>query len=179
MRYRARVEPRPDQATRAAAAEAPKEVIAAADALMRAVRRIENLRVLTSRAVRDINADAERLRSSPGEDNGPIVIRLLESVGERAQTLDDRVKELADALGRATGQLEARPQSSKRRLGASVSRKDSDATAPEPVSEGVRLMALQMAVGGSDREEVEARLRGDFEVEVTDEVLDELFGSVP
>ncbi len=188
MRYRGGVKPPPDRGSQSTAKAGEEVVAGATDALVRAVRRFENIRVLTSRAVRDIGADVERLRQGPQEGDGAIIVRILESLTRRAQRLDDEAKGLADALGRAAGELEVPSRSSKSRRDASappqaatpgsVPRKSSNARAPEPASEGVRLMALQMAVGGSNREEVEARLRGEFEVDVTDAVLDELFGSV-
>ena len=43
-------------------------------------------------------------------------------------------------------------------------------------SAGARLLATQMAVSGSSREEIEARLRSGFEIEDTSEVLDAILG---
>ena len=39
-------------------------------------------------------------------------------------------------------------------------------------SAGARLLATQMAVSGSDRREIEERLRGGFDIEDTSEILD-------
>jgi hypothetical protein len=53
---------------------------------------------------------------------------------------------------------------------------------PEPVpgrrsgSSGARLLATQMAVSGSSREEIEERLRSGFEIEDTSEILDAILG---
>jgi hypothetical protein len=54
---------------------------------------------------------------------------------------------------------------------------------PEPVlpvrrssSAGARLLATQMAVSGSSREEIEERLRSGFEIEDTREILDAILG---
>jgi hypothetical protein len=54
---------------------------------------------------------------------------------------------------------------------------------PEPLvpgrrasSAGARLLATQMAVSGSSREEIEERLRGGFEIEDTSEILDAILG---
>ncbi len=41
---------------------------------------------------------------------------------------------------------------------------------------GARLLATQMAVSGSSREEIEARLRGGFEIEDTASILDAILG---
>ncbi len=188
MRYRESVEPEPDRSSQSVAAADSQDSLAPAEALVRAVKRIENVRVLTSRAVRDIGADAERIRGTAEEPNGPIVVRLLESLRERAQRLDDQARGLADALERAVGKLEVRaspPAKPSRRRASSkppatpVTRASEAESFSEPASEGVRLLALQMAVAGSDRGEVEARLRTEFEVDDTAAVLDEIFGSVP
>lgn len=48
--------------------------------------------------------------------------------------------------------------------------------AGEP-SEGARLLATQMAVAGSSREEIGNRLRNDFGIEDTDSMLDSILGS--
>lgn len=54
---------------------------------------------------------------------------------------------------------------------------------PEPIvparrssSAGARLLATQMAVSGSSREEIEERLRSGFEIEDTSEILDAILG---
>ncbi len=43
-------------------------------------------------------------------------------------------------------------------------------------SAGARLLATQMAVSGSSREEIETRLRSGFEIEDTGEILDAILG---
>jgi hypothetical protein len=43
-------------------------------------------------------------------------------------------------------------------------------------SSGARLLATQMAVSGSSREEIEERLRSGFEIEDTSEILDAILG---
>jgi hypothetical protein len=56
-------------------------------------------------------------------------------------------------------------------------------TPPEPAvpsrrsgSAGARLLATQMAVSGSSRQEIEERLRSGFEIEDTSEILDAILG---
>ena len=41
---------------------------------------------------------------------------------------------------------------------------------------GARLLATQMAVSGNSREEIEERLRNDFEIEDTVSILDAILG---
>ena len=57
-----------------------------------------------------------------------------------------------------------------------------DAAGPEALeepSQGLLLLVTQMAVAGSDREEIAARLRDDFGVSDTDEVLSRALGESP
>ncbi|HEY5707803.1 MAG TPA: hypothetical protein VIS51_00210 [Solirubrobacterales bacterium] len=49
-------------------------------------------------------------------------------------------------------------------------------SAPRSRSAGARLLATQMAVSGSSREEIEQRLRSGFEIEDTREILDAILG---
>jgi cell division septum initiation protein DivIVA len=52
-----------------------------------------------------------------------------------------------------------------------------DGAAPRRAgSAGARLLATQMAVSGSSREEIESRLRSGFEIEDTSEILDAILG---
>jgi hypothetical protein len=50
------------------------------------------------------------------------------------------------------------------------------AAGPRSGSAGARLLATQMAVSGSSREEIAARLRGSFDIEDTSEILDAILG---
>lgn len=50
------------------------------------------------------------------------------------------------------------------------------APGPRSGAAGARLLATQMAVSGSSREEISARLRSSFEIEDTSEILDAILG---
>jgi hypothetical protein len=50
------------------------------------------------------------------------------------------------------------------------------APGPRSGAAGARLLATQMAVSGSSREEIAARLRSGFEIEDTSEILDAILG---
>jgi vacuolar-type H+-ATPase subunit H len=72
----------------------------------------------------------------------------------------------------------APPQQEAPRLRA-VSQPDEASPASEanpPDAAGARLLATQMAVSGSSREEIEARLRNRFEIENTTPILDAILG---
>lgn len=120
---------------------------------------------------------AERAAASVIDDAEQQAQRQLDEARERADRMvAERLRELADQLD---------PVDSGERRGThlrpveSISdRSDGD----EPLaprrsgSAGARLLATQMAVSGADREEIEARLRGGFEIEDTREILDAILG---
>jgi hypothetical protein len=54
---------------------------------------------------------------------------------------------------------------------------DSASTSPPDRALGARLVALQMAVAGGNRGEVEAHLRRAFELDAPESILDDIFGS--
>jgi hypothetical protein len=64
----------------------------------------------------------------------------------------------------------AEPEIAARRSAAA------DREAPHAASEGVRLIATQMAIAGSNRTEIERRLRSQFGVSDADLALDDIFG---
>ena len=53
---------------------------------------------------------------------------------------------------------------------------DAPAAGPRSGSAGARLLATQMAVSGSSREEIAERLRNGFDIEDTSEILDAILG---
>lgn len=116
-----------------------------------------------------------RLRSVPPEqmdlaEPAPDPIPSPEEAEERAADVDGppAPDEIAEAAAPAPEpELEAAP-------------KVEAAPAPEPPrapgSAGARLLATQMAVSGSSRQEIEMRLRNGFEIEDTSEILDAILG---
>ncbi len=52
----------------------------------------------------------------------------------------------------------------------------SQATGQRSASSGARLLATQMAVSGSSRQEIEQRLQNGFDIEDTSEILDAILG---
>lgn len=93
------------------------------------------------------------------------------AVAERLRALADELDPPAPTAGegaerrlRPVADLDAGPEASTpappRRVG----------------SGGARLLATQMAVSGSSREEIETRLRSGFEIEDTNEILDAILG---
>lgn len=93
----------------------------------------------------------------------------------------ERLRALADELDPPSPVAPAPPEHPERRL------QPVEEIRPEPPagpnapprrsgSAGARLLATQMAVSGSSREEIEARLRSGFEIEDTSEILDAILG---
>jgi len=113
---------------------------------------------------------AERAASKVIDDAEEQARHRLEEASARADRIvAERLRALADELDpRETARLE--PHLKPVEL------------APEPVSgrrsgsSGARLLATQMAVSGSSREEIEERLQSGFEIEDTSEILDAILG---
>jgi vacuolar-type H+-ATPase subunit H len=116
-------------------------------------------------------------------------------------SLTDSLVAQAESIKTESERLVARLEEAKRRLAAGEELEDegdgaepargSHLSAVEPVDEpdgshggggdrgtpaGARLLATQMAVSGSSREEIEARLRDGFEIEDTAPILDAILG---
>jgi hypothetical protein len=100
--------------------------------------------------------------------------RQISEAGARADRIvAERLRALADELDPlASGQREPhlRPV-------AAVPQSGPEAPAgPRSGSAGARLLATQMAVSGSSREEIAERLRGSFDITDTSEILDAILG---
>jgi hypothetical protein len=97
--------------------------------------------------------------------------RTLEEAGARADRLvAERLRALADELDPSSA---ARPGSHLRPVEPA-----SEEELPRRRSDGAgaRILATQMAVSGSSREEIEQRLRSGFEIEDAGEILDAILG---
>jgi cell division septum initiation protein DivIVA len=115
---------------------------------------------------------AERAASKVIDDAEEQARRQLQEAGARADRIvAERLRSLADELDPAAAprrdshlkpvELEAEPESVPgRRSGAA----------------GARLLATQMAVSGSSREEIEQRLKSNFDIEDAREILDAILG---
>ena len=90
----------------------------------------------------------------------------------------ERLRALADELDPPVAAAPAPPERPERRLQpVEEIRPESPAAPPRRSgSAGARLLATQLAVSGSSREEIEARLRSGFEIEDTSEILDAILG---
>jgi cell division septum initiation protein DivIVA len=70
----------------------------------------------------------------------------------------------------------AGPAAPRLRAVLSEGERASESRAARPDSAGARLLATQMAISGSSREEIARRLRNGFEVEDADAILDAILG---
>lgn len=116
---------------------------------------------------------AERAASNVIDDAEEQARRQLEQASARADRIvAERLRALADELDPPAlapverGEPHLKP----------VELAPEPAAGPRSGSSGARLLATQMAVSGSSREEIEQRLRSRFEIEDTGEILDAILG---
>lgn len=122
---------------------------------------------------------AEQAAASVIDDAEKQAQRELEEARERAdRVIAERLRELADELDPPSiGGDERRSGHLKPVEAVAGDGDDAKPQAPRRSgSAGARLLATQMAVSGSDRKEIEARLRSGFEIEDTSEILDAILG---
>jgi hypothetical protein len=100
--------------------------------------------------------------------------RQLSEAGARADRIvAERLRGLADELDPPSGSQQREPHL---RPVEAAPQADQPAAGPRSGSAGARLLATQMAVSGSSREEIAERLRGGFDIEDTNEILDAILG---
>ncbi len=113
---------------------------------------------------------AERAATSVIDDAERQAEQTLEAARSRAdKVVAERLRELADELDPPV----AAPAEPRLR---SVDSNHEPEAPRRSGSAGARLFATQMAVSGSSREEIEARLRSGFEIEDASEILDAILG---
>lgn len=113
---------------------------------------------------------AEQAASKVIDDAEEQARRQLGEASARADRIvAERLRELADELD---------PPAAPRRENhlRPVEPEAEPAVGPRSTSAGARLLATQMAVSGSSREEIEQRLRSGFDIEDTSEILDAILG---
>lgn len=151
------------------AAERLAKIVAAAERAAEQV--IDDAEAQARRTIADAEADAERIR------------------GEALAAVERARRELGALSAEATEHLpEPEPESPEPGRVAHLSAVapiDEPAPSPPLASDsepkrgsaaGARLLATQMAVSGSSREEIEARLRSGFEIEDATAIIDAILG---
>jgi hypothetical protein len=99
--------------------------------------------------------------------------RQLSEAGARADRMvAERLRALADELDPPS----SAPREPHLKSVSPVPQPDAPPVGPRSGSAGARLLATQMAVSGSSREEIAERLRNGFEIEDTSEILDAILG---
>jgi hypothetical protein len=113
---------------------------------------------------------AERAASKVIDDAEEQARRQLAEAGARADRIvAERLRSLADELDPPT------VRDGEPRL-RSVEATPDPRPGPRSRASGARLLATQMAVSGSSREEIEQRLRSAFDIEDPSEILDAILG---
>ena len=128
----------------------------------------------------DAEAQAQRLlaRAEADADRGSAerltaVSDRIDELFDQAEGIRDRAERLAASLERARKELDPAPPSTETPPVTHLKAVEPD---EQPDDAGARLLATQMAVSGSSREEIESRLRNRFEIEDTAAILDAILG---
>ncbi|HYG96939.1 MAG TPA: hypothetical protein VD741_07500 [Solirubrobacterales bacterium] len=171
------------RALRATTAERLEAIVEAAERAAESV--IDDAEAQAKKHLAQARAEADRLAAGRVSDLAEMVDSLL----EQAQTLRQEAERLQATLEAARARVEAAegaepvqpPDSGEepspprlRAVGAEEAA--SEAGAKRSDAAGARLLATQMAVEGSSREEIERRLRSGFEIEDTEAILDAILG---
>lgn len=159
------------KALRADTAERLEAIVEAAERAAEGV--IDDAEQQARRYLAQARADAERQAAG--------------NIGELSELVDALLGQ-AIALRREAERLQATLEEARARIDGSEPpareepvepprlRAVVPAEPPLPDAAGARLLATQMAVSGSSREEIAQRLRNGFEIEDTDAILDAILG---
>ncbi len=137
------------------------------------------------RYLSEAQAEADRLLA---ERLSPLAA-LTDSLVAQAEVIRQQSERLLQSLAQARTELQVDPapiaaapsRGSHLSAVAPAEEPDEERRAPNPNGErqnqaGARLLATQMAVSGSSREEIAARLRNGFEIDDSDAILDAILG---
>jgi dsDNA-specific endonuclease/ATPase MutS2 len=115
---------------------------------------------------------AERAAAQVIDDAEEQARRKLEEASVHANRIAaERLREIADTLDPPA---ESRPTSHLRPV--ETAGDEEERPQRRSSAAGARILATQMAVSGSSREEIEQRLRSGFDIEDTSEILDAILG---
>jgi dsDNA-specific endonuclease/ATPase MutS2 len=115
---------------------------------------------------------AERAAAQVIDDAEEQARRKLEEANVHANRIAaERLREIADELDPPA---ESRPTSHLRPV--ETAGDEEERSQRRSSAAGARILATQMAVSGSSREEIEQRLRSGFDIEDTSEILDAILG---
>jgi hypothetical protein len=180
--------PKKQKELRATTAERLEAIVEAAERAAESV--IDDAEAQARRYLTQARAEADRITDRRMEDLSHMIDVLLDQAdslqreAERMRTLLEEAKfridpEQPDGVKEAASDREEpAPPREAPRLRA-VAHSEEPAPAPEAVqadAAGARLLATQMAVSGSSREEIEQRLRNRFEIDDPKPILDAILG---
>jgi len=179
--------PKDQKELRATTAERLEAIVEAAERAAESV--IDDAEAQAQKHLKQARAEADRIAERRISDLSHLVDALLEQAtslqreAERMQTALEEAKfrvnpEQPEAVeGSPPPEQPASPPEVPRLR--AVTQAEERSSAPEATpgdAAGARLLATQMAVSGSSREEIEARLRNRFEIEDTTPILDAILG---
>ncbi len=154
--------------------------------------RLAEIVAAAERAATQVIDEAEREASrqlADAQQQTEALAAQTDSLIAQAEEIRQRSEQLLSALSRLKGELEADAAAPRPIRGSHLS-----AVAPAPEAEeaeevkprqlredrdgspGARLLATQMAVSGSSREEIAGRLRNGFEIDDPEAILDAILG---
>jgi cell division septum initiation protein DivIVA len=173
--------PAPPQQLATSTAERIGAIVEAAERAAVAV--IDDAEKQAQRHLEEAQAEAEQVVAEQLAELSVLtdsVLSQAESIKGECEGLVARLEEakrrLADGEGLEEGD-QASPLARSSHLSAVEPVEEGDEAAPgNGTPAGARLLATQMAVSGSSRAEIEARLRNGFEIEDTAPILDAILG---
>jgi hypothetical protein len=171
------VSPRKSPKPLSPASGAAERIATIIDAAERAASTvIDDAEAQARRCLEEAHAEADRIVA----DRLAALTDVTESLVEQAEEIRRRSERLLAVLDAApSGQdgFEAEPEPEPGpRLSAVAAVEDLAPEVNGDTPAGARLLATQMAVSGSSREEIETRLRTGFEIEDTASILDAILG---
>jgi cell division septum initiation protein DivIVA len=180
--------PKKQKELRATTAERLEAIVEAAERAAEGV--IDDAEAQARRYLTQARAEADRITEKRMEDLSHLIDGLLgqatalQQEADRMQTALEEAKLRIDPERPAQGRgdppaPEVGPPSPEVPRLRAVAQSEEPAPAPaakQPDAAGARLLATQMAVSGSSREEIEQRLRNRFEIEDATPILDAILG---
>jgi cell division septum initiation protein DivIVA len=161
----------------ASAAERIGAIVEAAERAAESV--IDDAEAQARKYLEETRAEAEREAAERRSSQAGLIASLLaeaEALREQAGQMVESLRRAEDALAgtpRSGDAPEARPEPARAAHLAAVA--DPEETRGGNLA-GARLLATQMAVSGSSREEIEQRLKTGFEIEDPGAILDAILG---
>ena len=180
--------PKKQKQLRETTAERLEAIVEAAERAAESV--IDDAEAQARRYLAQARAEADRITDKRMEDLSHMIDVLLDradSLQREAQQLQTLLEEAKSRIGgdqpqgaREEGPDAAEPaplrEAPRLRAVAHPEQPEPAPEAPQADAAGARLLATQMAVSGSSREEIDARLRNRFEIEDTTPILDAILG---